>query len=108
MLLHRDRRATLLWTKIGPPLRGRSKEGAGQRRLFAGCTATCCAALLASAFLRAITILILTVFRPSPFGEVECRTAAGAPPSSAAVLLFLLPSPSGEGPGVGPIHQRFV
>ena len=68
MLLHRDPRglwlATPPWGKIGPPLRGRPQERADQRRLLAGSTATCCAALLASVFLRAITIPVLTNFRP--------------------------------------------
>ena len=40
MQMHRDRRATQQWTKIGPPLRGRSERSADLRRLFARSPAT--------------------------------------------------------------------
>jgi hypothetical protein len=40
MLLHRNRRATLLESKSGPPLRGRSQKTAELRRLLARSPAT--------------------------------------------------------------------
>ncbi len=35
MLMHRDQRGTLRWSKSGPPLRGRSQKTVELRRLLA-------------------------------------------------------------------------
>lgn len=64
MLSHRDRRATLQWGKIGPPLRGRPQEPGGRVACLRVAPLRVCAALLATGLLRAIPMFPSDQDRP--------------------------------------------
>lgn len=57
MPLHSDRRMTLRWAKIGPPLRGRNRKPAGVVASIAQATSLRCTPLLSSGLSVAMTML---------------------------------------------------